>query len=312
MRNGNVETIFTHMRRIVRGVRYKRERIETPDGDFLDLDWSRVDSSRLLILSHGLEGSSESIYIKGMTKAGNRDGFDVLAWNFRGCSGVPNRKAYSYHSGSTHDMRTLMRHVVKKDQYEEIYLIGYSMGANLTLKYLGEEEVYTPKQIKAAATFCAPCDLSAACVNISKGFNRFYSNRFLKSLVAKVHVKRRTIPDYPISVADLERVTDLRSFDDVVTAPIHNFRDAEDYYQQCRSDRFIKKIHIPTLIVNPKSDPFFPKSTYPIRQCADHKKVYLEMPKTGGHVAFYTPKAKNGIYWSDERALRFIREAKGL
>ena len=156
--NGHIQTIYAHFRQ-VRGVSYKRERIQTPDGDFLDLDWSAKGARRLAILSHGLEGSTERHYVLGMIRALNRRGWDALAWNYRGCSGEPNRLLRWYHSGDTGDLRAVIEHAAGHN-YEEIAIIGFSLGGNVTLKYLGERAGSTHPLVKKGVAFSVPCDLT--------------------------------------------------------------------------------------------------------------------------------------------------------
>src|SRR5690606_3644578 len=181
--SGHLETIYPSLFRRVEIKKPVRERIETPDGDFLDLDWFRSGSKRLVIVSHGLEGNSTRPYMLGMAREFGRNGFDVLTWNFRGCSEEMNRKVIFYHSGATYDLDT----VVQKAQinYEEIYLLGFSLGGNLTLKYLGEKKSSNPKLRKGVA-ISVPLDLAGSCEKISKGENIIYSRRFLATLKQKV------------------------------------------------------------------------------------------------------------------------------
>jgi len=299
--NAHFETIYPSLFRSVE-VSYSRERIETDDHDFLDLDWLTQQSKKLIIISHGLEGNSHRAYIKGMAKAFYAQGFDALAWNYRGCSEEMNKQLRFYHSGATDDLDRIIQHALHKNQYEAIYLIGFSLGGNLTLKYLGER---TPSSlIKKSIVYSVPLHLHTSCIQISKPSNWIYSNRFLKSLKNKVIQKSKVIPG--INLNGMNKIATLMEFDDHFTAPLHGYRDAIDYYQQCSSLYFLKNISIPVHIVNAKNDPFLSADCYPADLLKDHACVTFESPKHGGHVGF-TQFNKNGLYWSEERALHFIQ-----
>lgn len=278
---------------------YRRERIDTPDGDFLDLDWMDRNSDRLVILSHGLEGHTDRQYMVGMANIFYQSGFDVLAWSYRGCSGETNRKLQMYHSGATYDLETVINHA-NSVGFKRIYLVGFSLGANLILKYLGE---YRHDTLKAAAVFSAPIDLRSGSVEIQKRQNFIYNIRFLRSLKKKVKQKEGQFPD-EISTRHFKTIKSLMDFDEVYTAPIHGFEGALDYYEKCSARQFLNKIEIPTLVVNALNDPFLSP------ECLDHtlfeslEHVYFETPNHGGHVGFVT-KNSDGYYWSEHRALEF-------
>ncbi len=306
LRNGHIETILPRFFRKVPKVNYQREKIDTPDNDFLNLDWARSSnkgSKRLAILSHGLEGSSDSVYMKGMIHALKALDWDALAWNYRGCGGELNRQKRSYHSGATEDLQTVVAHVLSLDQYDEIVLFGFSLGGNLSLKYAGEQGSNLSKQIKKVIVFSTPCDLAAASEHLTKGFNQVYTNRFLDTLIVKAQKKAQHFPD--IDVSKIHEIKDLSDYDDMFTAPIHGFKDAADYYEKCSSGQFIPAITVPTLIVNALNDPFFPMASYPIVATQNHPNVWLEMPKHGGHVGFFSA---GKYYWSEQRTVQFLRE----
>lgn len=299
--NAHLETIYPALLRKVTVAPYKRERIATPDDDFLDLDWLRKDSDKVVIISHGLEGNSQRAYIKGMAKALYENGFDVVAWNFRGCSDEMNRQRRFYHSGATDDLDTVIRHVIQNHHYSEISLVGFSLGGNLTLKYLGEQGAGA--HIKKAVVFSVPLDLKASCEKISEPRNRIYSRRFLKSLKRKILFKSSQRKD--LDASNLAGINTLIEFDDCYTAPLHGFKNALDYYAQCSSLRFVGDIKIPTLIVNTLNDPFLSPECFPAAALENHPFVQLEILSHGGHVGF-TQFNKNGLYWSEQRALEFL------
>lgn len=298
--NPHLETIYPALMRRVSLPAYTRERIDTPDDDFLDLDWLEQGSEKMAIISHGLEGNSNRAYIKGMAKALRAAGFDVLAWNFRGCSEEMNRQLRFYHSGATDDLDTVIRHVIAKNRYRSISLVGFSLGGNMTLKYLGER--ITDPLIQKAVVFSVPMDLRTSCEKISRTSNRVYSNRFVRSLKRKVRLKSLRHPD--LDTSRLSGITTLTQFDDCYTAPLHGFKSAIDYYERCSSIHYVNDIQIPTLIINTLNDPFLSPECFPAA-LKDHPRVKLEILSRGGHVGF-AQFNKNGLYWSEERAIEFL------
>jgi uncharacterized protein len=299
--NGHLETIYPALFRQVYVPIPTRERVETTDEDFLDIDWYRSGSSRLVIISHGLEGNSSRPYILGMVKEFLKYGFDVLAWNYRGCGEELNRKPIFYHSGATYDLDQVVKHAAPA--YEEIFLVGFSLGGNLTLKYLGEIKHTLPK-IKKAVAISVPLDLGKSCEKISSGQNLIYSKRFLQTLVKKVERKADLFPD-EFSLEKLKKVKTLRDFDDVFTGPLHGFSDAEEYYQVNSSLQFLDKIEVPSFILNAQNDPFLSETCFPEKLAQKLDLVHFEFPKHGGHVGFTSP-SKEKSYYSEARAVEFI------
>lgn len=298
----HLETIYPALLRRVRGTPYLRERIATPDDDFLDLDWLKQGSKKAVIISHGLEGNSSRAYMRGMANAIYDKKYDVVAWNFRGCSEEINRQLRFYHSGATDDLELVVRHTINSG-YSEIYMIGFSLGGNLTLKYLGEKSPYDI--IRKAVVFSVPIDLHSSCLEISKPSNWIYQNRFLKSLKRKIILKSQHLVD--IETSGLKQTRSLLEFDDRYTAPLHGFANAIDYYTRCSSRYFLDAIKTPTLLVNARNDPFLSKACYPIKQVQHHAFLKFESPAHGGHVGF-AQFNKNGLYWSEERALAFLSQ----
>ncbi len=302
--NGHLETILPALFRKISGVNYERERITTPDDDFLDLDWSRVGSDHLVIVSHGLEGNSTRAYMKGMVKLFNENGIDALAWNFRGCSEEMNRQLRFYHSGATEDLRHLIETVAANNSYQTINLVGFSLGGNLTLKFLGEEKTNLNSAVRSAAVFSVPIDLAASCKVISEPQNFLYSNRFLRNLKRKIRTKSKQMPG--LNTNGLGKISNLKDFDDRYTAPLHGFKDAEQYYDACSAKHFIGDIVIPTLLVNARNDPFLSASCYPEGNTVENSNFYAEYPETGGHVGF--PRKVGRLYWAEHRALEFVKK----
>lgn len=300
----HIETIIPSLFRKVKLTPTEKERISTPDNDFLDLDWHRVGSDTLIIISHGLEGSSKSQYVVGMARYFNKNKIDALGWNFRGCSGEINSTLKFYHSGATYDLETVVSHAIRKG-YANIALVGFSLGGNLTLKYIGENP-QRHKEIFSVVAFSVPLDLGGGSDEIAKPKNKMYTNRFLRKLKRKLKEKHKIFGDkFPLNGVD--DIKDLRSFDNIFTGPLHGFKNADDYYAKSSSLFYLDYINIPTLIVNAINDPFLPESCYPREQLKNHTSIWFETPSHGGHVGFM-PAAKDGSYWSERRAFEFIKE----
>ena len=300
--NGHLETIYPALFRKVSLFPSHSEKIQTPDEDFLELDWYRQSSSKLVIVSHGLEGNNKRPYVLGMVRAILNAGMDALAWNYRGCGENLNSQPIFYHSGATYDLETVVNHAAT--QYPEIYLVGFSLGGNLTLKFLGEKGSSLP-MLKKGVAISVPLHLGDSCDQISRGENKLYAKRFLKTLIQKVERKSRIFPEI-IPPKPLTEIKTLRDFDNWITGPLHGFQDAEDYYQSNSSLHFLDKIEIPTLILNAKNDPFLSPTCFPETQAKKHQKIILETPEHGGHVGFFAHHPKK-TYYSEFRAVEFIQ-----
>lgn len=299
--NAHLETIYPALLRRINGVAFQRQRINTPDGDFLDLDWLKRSSRNLVVISHGLEGNSHRAYIRGMAKACFDAGFDVLAWNYRGCAQEMNLRPRFYHGGATDDLETVVNYVLSLHTYDTLDLIGFSMGGNITLKYLGEKK--RPAAIRKAVAFSVPLDLHASCLKISRPENRIYAHRFLKSLKLKITTKAALMPGF--DTTGIDAINTLMAFDDRYTAPLHGFANAIAYYKDSSSLYYLQGIDRPVLIVNAQNDPFLSAECYPAEKLKDHRWICFEAPNRGGHVGF-AQFSKNGLYWSESRALDFI------
>lgn len=304
----HAQTIIPALFRKVSGINYLRERIATEDEDFLDLDWSRVDSKKIAIFSHGLEGSTNACYIQGMVKEFNACGWDALAWNFRSCGGELNRTVRLYHGGCTHDLNAVISHALKTKKYKEMALIGFSLGGNITLKYLGDYQARLPSQLHRCCVFSVPCDLYACAQALSRGINRIYLNRFLVTLKEKISKKAEKFPGI-FSSTNIDKIHDFIDFDNHITAPLSGFKDAIHYYNECSSKFSIPLIQTPTLIVNALNDPFLHPACFPNEECHKSRTVCFEGPYDGGHQGFIKDHVI-GTYWSEERALKFIEEGK--
>ncbi|PSL25223.1 YheT family hydrolase [Dyadobacter jiangsuensis] len=311
--NGHFQSIYPALFRQINGIKYFREKIVTPDDDFLNLDWSYAENEGprpLVILSHGLEGDTTRQYITGMVKLLNRHGFDCLAWNFRSCGGEMNQTARFYHSGATEDLDAVVRYAFKKG-YTDVRLAGFSLGGNLTLKYLGEQGVTIDHRIKNAIVFSVPMDLKACSLSIIEPRNQIYMRRFLNTLKPKVVEKARFFPE-KISLDDHQLVRTLYDFDDIYTAKLHGFKGADHYYTECSSKFFVGQIAIPTIIVNAENDPIVPFESLPLELLRSHSNVTLLATKDGGHCGFRPARLTDEFYWSEKYALQFLTKLDNL
>lgn len=300
-RNGHLGTLIPHFFHNRSPNLYTRERISTPEGDFLDVDKIFNSKDKLAILCHGLEGSASSNYILNMSSLLVAHGFDILAINYRGCSGEMNKKLRMYHSGATDDIHTVLS--TYESSYDTIALVGYSLGANMVIKYMGESSFEKSDKIKATIGISAPCDLAACSEVISRPGNYFYEKRFLVSLTEKIRAKAQLFPN-KIDLDKLKIVKTLRDFDDYFTGPIHGFKNATEYYAINSSNRYLGNIKSPTMIINACNDPFLDSNMFPIKQAQGSEYVHLLMPKYGGHVGFMGLGHKNS--WADLKAVDFI------
>ena len=306
----HIQTMWPTLIRNLPEPNYVRERVTTPDDDFIDLDWRRHENKppkrRLLLLSHGLEGNAARVYMAGMGNAFFDEGWDILARNFRGCSGEINRQIRYYHTGETEDLGIVLNHVYEKDQYDEIVLIGFSAGGNQTVKYLCEQGNQVDSRIKGAVAFSVPCDLTDSSVVLEKFENKIYMIRFLRDLHEKIKAKNKLFPDF-FDLTDYDQIKTFGQFDDRYTAPMHGFKDARDYWKQASSRPLLKDLRVPVLMVNALDDSFLAGGCYPYDEAKSSNYLYLETPKHGGHVGFLSFN-KEGLYWSEKRAIEFVNK----
>ncbi|MGJ3236148.1 YheT family hydrolase [Marivirga sp.] len=302
--NQHLETIVPSALRKVKGVKYERERIETQDGDFLDIDWVRNNNSRLIIASHGLEGSSERPYIQGVAKLFGQNNWDVLAWNCRSCSGEMNRKEFLYHHGFTQDVEEVVNKALKEG-YNEIVMIGFSMGGSLTLKYVGENGQDLYPEIKAAMAVSVPCNLSSSSKMLALKKNKFYQNRFMRKLDIKLRHKNEQYPGL-LEIKPWQTFKDFHEFDSHYSAKIFGYKDAQDFYDSVQCFPHLKNIKIPTLILNALNDPMLTGDCYPESEANANQNIVLELTSHGGHVGFLQKNKK--FTYAEERALSFFTE----
>jgi predicted alpha/beta-fold hydrolase len=275
----------------------RRERLELPDGDFLDLDWTLNTGGPIVILLHGLEGSSRSHYARAMLAALPRHGYRAVLMHFRGCSGEPNRLARAYHSGETGDLDHLVRTLRSREPDTALAAIGYSLGGNVLLKWLGEQGPQAG--VRAAVAVSVPFLLHDSVQHMNRGFARVYQWKLVKSLKTSVRRKARRLAP-PVPLIELDRIRDFLDFDDHVTGPLHGFRGALHYYTASSSRQYLGRIRIPTLLVHAEDDPFMPASVIP-RPDELPPSVTLDLHRHGGHVGFFTGQPWRPRYWLEER-----------
>jgi predicted alpha/beta-fold hydrolase len=310
---GHLQTIYpaTVMRRPI--VPYRRERWDTPDGDFIDLDWIENQDpglqneagakTPLVVLFHGLEGCSNSHYALALMRELRAQRWGGVVVHFRGCSGEPNRLPRAYHSGDTAEVDWIMRRL-QQQRGTPLFAVGVSLGGNALLKWLGEQGNAALALVDRACAVSAPVDLMIAGDALGRGFNRFYGRHFLTSLKRKSAAMRASFPD----LFDLQRALaarTLREFDDVVTAPLHGFRNTDDYWTRASSKPLIARIAVPTLMINARNDPFLPQHALP-RAAEVSQHVMLEFPAGGGHCGFVSGRFPGHLNWLPRRILGFF------
>lgn len=303
-KNRHLNTIYASQIRKVEAVNYTRERINTPDDDFIDLDWLYADNERVVIVCHGLEGAADRQYVKGMAKYFHQNNWSVCAYNYRGCSGEPNRQIRAYHSGATDDLEVVMQHVLQK-KYRTIVLVGFSLGGNLVLKYTGENAKNIHSEIKKTVALSVPCHLASSSEVIQQPQNWIYMKRFSVKLRKKVEAKKDLLIAQGFDYDSLIKAEKFEVFDELFTAKAHGFESRMDYYTKCSAVRFLPNIAIPTLLINAKDDPFLSPECFPIEIAQNHDLFHLEMPDYGGHVGFMTFNKEN-VLWSEKRTYEFV------
>jgi len=309
--NPHLQTIWPVIcRRSIKNLKIERERFELPDGDFVDIDWVRNNNTGpLVLILHGLEGSIESHYAKGMLKTISKNGWRGAFMHFRGCSGEPNRLPRSYHSGDTEDVQFVTQQLLAREPGLDIAAIGFSLGGNVLLKWLGETRQANP--LKAAIAISVPFELNKAASHICKGFSKFYQWYFIRCLRETLARKCRATP-LPVDSSVLYQVTTMYDFDDKITAPLHGFASVDEYYALSSSRQYLRSIDVPTLIVQAKDDPFMPEDVIP-RRSEISPKVELQVTESGGHVGFVSGKYPwRPEYWLEERVPEFLKAHLGI
>lgn len=300
----HLQTLWpTLCRRPIKNFLLRRERFELPDGDFLDLDWSHHKTGPIVLILHGFEGSIESPYAKGMLQVIHHRGWRGVFMHFRCCSGEYNRLPRIYHSGETGDVAAVISALRAREPSTPIAAIGFSLGGNVLLKWLGETGQGNP--LIAAVAISVPFELHKAAARVDHGFSKLYQWHLLKSARKKIEKKFQRMPA-PFPLPILSKIRSIRDFDDKVTAPLHGFMDASDYYARSSSRQYLNNVHVPTLVLQAKDDPFMTKDLLPTK---DELSPYItfELTEKGGHVGFVTGKFPwKAEYWLEKRVPLYL------
>ncbi len=306
LRNPHLQTLWPVLLRH-NGIksRLERERIELPDGDFIDIDWvNKEKTGPLVLVLHGFEGSIHSHYARGILNVIDDGGLRAAFVYFRGCSGEPNRLIRGYHSGETNDIDYIARLLAERKENKEMVAIGYSLGGNILLKWMGETKHKNP--LRAAVAISVPFELHKAADRIQKGFSRFYQWYLLRCVQGRLQEKFQSITPCPDNLDMITGASNIRDFDNAYTAPLHGFQNAEHYYSQTSSRQYLKNIKVPTLILHAKDDPFMSEDVIPAPGELS-PFVVLEVTEGGGHVGFVSGKYPwKPEYWLEQRIPDFL------
>ena len=311
---GHLQTLGGKYLRRLPSLAYRRERIDTPDGDFLDLDFApgAHDGGALVLLLHGLEGYSRRPYVLHAAGTLAAVGVPTVSLNFRSCSGEPNRCARMYHSGDTGDVELVVRSIMDRWPGRPLGALGFSLGGNVLLKLMGERDDGGRGLLQAAAAISVPYDLDAGAARLERGpMGRFYTRYFLDSLKGKVRAKEHILAP----LLDLDRVygaRTIREFDDRATAPLHGFENVADYYRRSSSGQFLEGIRVPTLLVHAQDDPFLPPDAIPYGAPDRNPALKAAFVRHGGHVGFVAGTAPGRpFFWAEAEAARFLARQLG-
>lgn len=308
-KNADASTIYAATLRKVDLPAYERERIELEDGDFLDLDWSysrKKTPNKAVILLHGLAGSASRPYMKGMARIFNLNNWDAICMNFRGCSEELNRLYKSYHAGASGDLAEVVEHVLSIKKYDSVALVGFSLGGNMLLKYLGEQRSI-PEEVIGGVGISVPCDLEGSLGAINRMRNFVYSKRFELNLKEHLQLRAKRFPSR-ITRNKISSCDSLRDIDDLYTSKAHGYKDAHDYYSKASAINFLAALKKPTLLLSAENDTFLSQKCYPYEIARNSELLNLEVPVYGGHVGFVT---NTSVYYHERRAFDFIASLIG-
>ena len=310
-RSAHAQSIFGSVLKTSR-VPLHRKRFETPDGDFLDLDFLELNESKSgprVLIVHGLEGSSKSPYVQNLLAEIARRGWRAAVLNMRMCSGEPNRVKQTYHSGKTEDLDFVVRELAKDHPEEKMYLVGYSIGGNIVLKWLGEQGEKAAPTIAGAAVVSVPYDLARSVERMDRGFNReVYTRLLLKRLLKKLDAKKKIFPE-AIHYNRLARCKTFTAFDNEVTAPLNGFKDANDYWRKSSCQPWLKSVKVPALLIHAEDDPFFPGSLLPLEEIRASEFLKALISSHGGHLGFVSGRSPwQRVNWLERTVLDFFAE----
>ncbi len=304
LQNRHLQTLFPNVFYRRPPVKLRRERVELPDGDFIDVDWTGGSMGPIVIVLHGLEGSIKSRYAARMMLHIHAMGLRGALPHFRGCSGEPNRLSIGYHSGFTQDLEYFTGLLKQREPHTVLAAVGYSLGGNVLLKWLGESP--NAKRLVTGIAVSVPFDLADASRIIETGASRIYKWSLLGRMRRSSLRKFQTVIP-PFELPDIRRIRTFREFDDKLTAPLHGFKDADDYYMNCSSRYFLKKINVPTLILHALDDPFMSPASVP-QEDELSTSVTLELSSNGGHVGFVNGSLLNPTMWLGKRIDLHLRK----
>jgi len=305
--NGNLQTVLPSLLRKIPSPYIVRERITTPDDDFLDLDKTTTRHNRLAIVLHGLEGNASRHYVKGTIRYMQHNGWDGIGYHCRTCSGELNKQPRFYHHADSQDLAVAIQHILQNTNYEYIVLIGFSMGGNILTKYLAEQGNSLSPRIKVGVAISSPYQLKDVALEIEKKGKRFYNDKFVKKMVEKALRKKAILKDkMPISVEQIKSIRTCRDFDRLITAPFHGFADVDDFYKQGSMSTHIAHVPVPLLLLTAQNDPILPPSCYPFDKAEKLSNFYLEVTPNGGHVGFCMKNST--ITYAERRIAEFCNE----
>lgn len=306
LKNPHLQTLWASLmpRNLPGKVRF--ERIELLDGDFLDLTWvgDKTPDAPLVLILHGLNGSLRSTYVQGILQTIVAHKWRGVLMHFRGCSGEINRLAKSYHAGETGDLDYVVKEIVHREPQTPLFIVGYSLGGNVLLKWLGEDTCYKP--VQAAVAVSVPFELNKSVERLNRGFSKLYQQYLIQGLIS-FHRQKFTQMSQPFDFGEIDKLQNFWDFDNAITAPLHGFKSAEDYYNQSSSRQYLANIQIPTLILQAKDDPFTTLNAIPTPEEMS-STVSLEVTEQGGHVGFVSGVYPwRPVYWLDQRILHFLK-----
>ncbi|MTI13409.1 hydrolase [Sansalvadorimonas verongulae] len=316
--HGHIQTIWSPLFRKQTSPERHRERLSLPEDDFIDLDWFGPEDGHkpLTLLLHGLTGCSQSKYIVGLQHALAEQDMPSVAMNFRGCSGTPNNLPSGYHSGISSDLKLVIDALAHRFPSRTFMAVGYSLGSSVLLKYLAEEGENS--RFQSAVTVSVPFELGQCSLRINEGFSRIYRDRFLRDMVAYIDEKKRHFQEQGWddrlktlnSLGDLSTIKTFHEYDGRVTAPLHGYDSAEDYYQLCSPRNHLSQITTSTLILHASDDPFlFPHSIPDASELS--ASTTMELTQGGGHVGFISHNGLKPVYWLEHRIPAFLRNSDG-
>ena len=309
---GQLQTLYAYSLKQTAIFTYRRERWETPDDDFIEVDWlDGSDSPRLLVLFHGLEGCSRSNYAVSLMNHLWQEGWQGVVPHFRGCGGEINRLCRSYHAADSAEIDWILRNLKNSHRGVRLYAVGVSLGGNMLLKWLGEQAEQALDVIDGAVAVSAPVDLLIAACQLEHGWNkRVYASHFLGTMKPKVLAKIAT-HGLRLNPRAIGAISTFREIDNLYTAPVHGFRDAEDYWVRSSSKPWLGRIKVPTLLINARNDPFYPGKALPTGgEVAE--AVTLEYPNSGGHMGFVSGRFPGQLQWLPRRIVSFFNGSGSL